>query len=119
MTIRVGGRFLKQRLTVVLVMLIGLIAFSPTALAADTINGAQIFSAQCAACHAGGGNIIRWGKNLKKRALSRNGWDSVEAIASLVANGKNNMPAYKDRLNEQEIENVAAYVLEQAENDWH
>ena len=44
--------------------------------------------------------------------------DSEDAIASLVANGKNNMSAYKDRLSAKEIEDVSAYVLEQAENNW-
>ena len=28
------------------------------------------------------------------------------------------MSAYKDRLTTEEIQNVAAYVLEQAEKDW-
>ncbi len=44
--------------------------------------------------------------------------DSEDAIAFLVANGKNNMSAYKDRLTAKEIEDVSAYVLEQAENNW-
>ena len=44
--------------------------------------------------------------------------DSVEAIAYLVKNGKNNMSAYQERLTETEIEKVSAYVLEEAKNDW-
>jgi cytochrome c6 len=95
-----------------------LTAFSIPTLAADTANGAKIFSVQCAGCHLNGGNIIRRGKNLKLKALKRNGMDNVEAIASIVANGKNNMSAYKDRLTAQEIQAVSAYVLEQAEKDW-
>jgi cytochrome c6 len=96
-----------------------LTAFSVPTLAADTANGAKIFSVHCAGCHLNGGNIIRRGKNLKLKALKRNGMDNVEAIASIVANGKNNMSAYKDRLSAQEIQAVSAYVLEQAEKDWH
>jgi cytochrome c6 len=92
--------------------------FYLTALAADTINGAQIFEVNCAGCHINGGNIIRRGKNLKKKALKNNKMDSIDAIANIVANGKNNMSAYKDRLSEQEIQAVAIYVLEQAENNW-
>ncbi|MGK7877184.1 MAG: cytochrome c6 PetJ [Xenococcaceae cyanobacterium] len=110
---------MKRLLTIVLTILIALtIACNVPALAADTTNGAKIFSLNCAGCHPKGGNIIRRGKNLKKRALRRHGVDSLEAIASLVANGKNNMSAYKDRLSEQQIEDVAAYVLEQAEKGW-
>lgn len=44
--------------------------------------------------------------------------DSLEAVTAIVTNGKNNMSAYKDRLNEQEIQDVAAYVLEQADKGW-
>lgn len=105
--------------TTLIILLIALtLTFSPTALAADTANGAKIFSVQCAGCHVNGGNIIRRGKTLKLKALKRNGVDSQEAIASLVANGKNNMSAYKDRLSEKQIEDVSAYVLEQAEKGW-
>ena len=44
--------------------------------------------------------------------------DSLEAITAIVTNGKNNMSAYKKRLTTEEIQQVAAYVLEQAEKDW-
>lgn len=105
--------------TTLIILLIALtLTFSPTALAADTANGAKIFSVQCAGCHVNGGNIIRRGKTLKLKALKRNGVESLEAIAFLVANGKNNMSAYKDRLSEKQIEDVSAYVLEQAEKGW-
>ena len=92
--------------------------FSLPASAVDTANGAEIFSIHCVGCHVNGGNIIRWGKNLKKNALKRYGMDSVEAITAIVTNGKNNMSAYKERLSEQQIKNVATYVLEQAAKDW-
>jgi cytochrome c6 len=105
--------------TTLIILLIALtLTFSPPALAADTANGAKIFSVQCAGCHVNGGNIIRRGKTLKLKALKRNGVESRFAIASLVANGKNNMSAYKDRLSEKQIEDVSAYVLEQAEKGW-
>ncbi|WP_347239498.1 cytochrome c6 PetJ [Microcoleus sp. FACHB-68] len=110
---------LKKLLTAIMLVVIGLnLTFNQPALAADIANGEQIFSVQCAGCHINGGNIIRRGKNLKQKALKRNGMDSIEAISSIVANGKNNMSAYKDRLSEQQIEDVSAYVLDQAEKDW-
>lgn len=89
-----------------------------TALAVNIDTGAKIFEAQCVGCHAGGGNIVRRGKTLQKKALERNHVDTLEAISSLVTNGKNNMSAYKDRLTEAEIQEVSAYVLEQAEKNW-
>ena len=85
---------------------------------ADTVDGAKIFSANCAGCHINGGNIIRRGKNLKIKALKKYKMDSIEAISNIVTYGKNNMSAYKDRLTEPEIQAVSIYVLNQAENNW-
>jgi len=87
---------------------------------ADTATNpaAEVFSANCAGCHINGGNIIRRGKNLKQKALKKYGMDSIANISNLVTNGKGIMPAYKDRLSEQQIIDVSAYVLSQAETDW-
>ncbi len=110
---------MKKLLTLVLVTFLLLISTSTwPAIAADTVNGEQIFSVHCAGCHINGSNIIRRGKNLKKQALKKYGMDSMEAVTSIVTNGKNNMSAYKDRLSEQQIKEVAAYVLEEAEKGW-
>ena len=38
----------------------GMIAIAPSAaMAADMENGAQVFAGNCAACHAGGNNVIQ------------------------------------------------------------
>ncbi len=94
------------------------ITFSTPALAADAPGGAKIFSANCAACHAGGNNVIMANKNLKKAALAQYGMDSVAAITTQVTNGKNAMPAFGGRLSAAQIEDVATYVLAQAEKGW-
>ena len=44
--------------------------------------------------------------------------NSLEAIVHQVQNGKNAMPAFKNRLKDQQIEDVASYVLEQSEKVW-
>lgn len=112
---------MKQLLIILLITLSVLTtSFNlPAFAAADTMNGAKIFSVECAGCHLNGGNIIRRGKNLKLKALKRNHLDSLDEIAYLVSNGKNIMSAYKDKLSEQQIQDVSAYVLEQAAKDWH
>lgn len=106
----------------IIILPIGLIAlttlFASPAKAADLANGAKVFDVHCAGCHPNGSNIIRRGKSLKKKALQKNGVETLESISSLVANGKNNMSAYRDRLSIQEIENVSAYVLERADKNW-
>lgn len=77
-----------------------------------------LFEVHCAGCHLNGGNIIRRGKNLKLKALQKNKVDSVEAIATLITNGKNNMSAYRDKLSTSDINALADYVLAQAQKDW-
>ncbi len=81
-------------------------------------SGASLFTENCAACHANGGNIIRRGKNLKQRAMVRNGYGEVSAIASIVTHGKGIMPAYAERLSGEEIRAIAQYVHEQSEAGW-
>ncbi|MGB5632768.1 MAG: c-type cytochrome [Waterburya sp.] len=89
---------------------------------ADTVpnlnNGAKVFEANCAGCHAKGGNIVRRGKNLKLKALRKNKVDTQDMIASLVTNGKNNMSAYGEKLTAEQISDVSAYVLQKAEQGW-
>lgn len=81
-------------------------------------NAQALFTVQCAGCHPNGGNIVRRRKTLKQKALKRNGVESVEAIATLIANGKGLMSAYGDRLTSEEIDVLATYVWENAQNNW-
>jgi cytochrome c6 len=114
-------QFLKQVLTLALVCFTALIGFSclsSPALAASSPEGAQIFDLHCSGCHIHGGNIVRRNKTLKLKALQHNSMDTLAAISEIVTNGKGNMSAYKDRLTDDEIQTVAAYVLEQAEQGW-
>lgn len=110
------------RLGVSLIALIFLGTFFSTPILAESLtdldHGAEIFEANCAGCHINGGNIVRRGKNLKSKALHKNKVDSEEAIASLVTNGKGIMSAYGDKLSQQEIADVSAYVLQQAAQGW-
>jgi cytochrome c6 len=93
-------------------------AFSSPASAANAANGAALFKANCAQCHLGGKNLVNAAKTLKKGALEKYGMYSVEAIIAQVTNGKGAMPAFGNKLKPEQIENVAAYVLEQADKDW-
>lgn len=81
-------------------------------------QGAKVFSANCAACHMNGGNVVAAPKNLKQDTLKQYGMDSADAIIKQVTYGKNAMPAFKGRLNENQIQAVAAYVLDRAGKGW-
>jgi len=110
---------LKPLLIVLLVILMCWAPnFHPNAQAANLDEGMHLFEVHCVGCHVKGGNIIRRGKNLKLKALERNKMDSLEAIAQIITNGKANMSAYQDRLTPEQIQDVAAYVLEQATQGW-
>ncbi|MDB9310726.1 c-type cytochrome [Aphanizomenon sp. CS-733/32] len=92
--------------------------FSSPAFAADAASGAAIFKANCAQCHIGGGNIVNRAKTLKKEALEKYDMYSAEKIIAQVTKGKGAMPAFGKRLKAEQIENVAAYVLQQADKGW-
>ncbi|ARV58392.1 cytochrome C6 [Nostocales cyanobacterium HT-58-2] len=104
----------------VLLLIVAIVTFvfNRPALAADAVKGAKVFSTNCASCHAAGKNLVQANKNLKKEALEKYGMYSEEAIIAQVTNGKNAMPAFKGRLKPEQIEDVAAYVLGQADKGW-
>jgi cytochrome c6 len=110
------------RLSISLISLIFFATFFSDPILAESLtnldHGAKIFEANCAGCHINGGNIVRRGKNLKSKALHKYKLDNEEAIASLVTNGKGIMSAYGDKLTPEQIADVSAYVLQQAEQDW-
>jgi cytochrome c6 len=87
-------------------------------LAAPLSDAPELFATHCAGCHLRGGNIIRRGKNLKLNALERNGYTTPAAITEIIAQGKGNMSAYQERLSAEEIDSLATYVWEQAQQGW-
>ncbi|TAF09676.1 MAG: cytochrome C [Nostocales cyanobacterium] len=96
--------------------------FINPALATETSTGSAIFNKNCASCHIGGANILVEHKTLQKSALSKylENYDNepIQVIIHQVQNGKNAMPAFKNKLSEQAILEVAAYVFQKAETGW-
>lgn len=97
--------------------------FSPSVVfAADAAHGEQIFSANCAACHMGGGNVVNGQRTLQnddlKAYLTNYNEGHEEAIAYQVTNGKNGMPAFGGKLGPDDIADVASYVESQSSNGW-
>jgi cytochrome c6 len=97
-------------------------AFAASTPAADFEHGGQLFSANCAACHMGGGNVISASRTLSQRDLQAHlneySDDHIEAIEHQIENGKNAMPSFVGKLSEQDIIDVAAYVELKAEKGW-
>jgi cytochrome c6 len=108
-----------KRLIAIALLLITSITFlfSRPALA-DVDSGAKIFGANCAACHMGGKNMVNAQKTLQKADLEKYSMTSIDAIKTQVTNGKAAMPSFKGRLTDEQIADVASYVLDQAEKGW-
>lgn len=113
-----------RKLLYILLLAIAIFQFNFThpVLAAEKSNGSKIFTANCASCHIGGGNILIEQKTLKKSALSKYlanyDQDPISAIIYQVQNGKGAMPAFKEKLTTEEILEVAAFVFQKAEQGW-
>ena len=106
------------------------VSFSPAPVPAQELPAEQTFSTTCAGCHAGGGNIVKREATLNLSDLSKYGLDSPEALFDIIYFGKGSMPGYGEkcqprgqctfgkRLNDDEIRNLATYVIENARNEW-
>jgi len=81
-------------------------------------KGELLFQRNCSVCHLGGNNIILPEKNLKLETLEANGMNSLNAIVYQITNGKNGMPAFGGRLNEEDVEEIAEYVLKASERNF-
>lgn len=59
-------------------------------------------------------------KTLEKEALDQYlaGGRSAKSIITQVTNGKNAMPAFGGRLSDDEIADVAAYVIKSSDEGW-
>jgi len=81
--------------------------------------GPQVASAEPdLGCHLNGRNTLVAAKNLSLAALHEYHVDTPELIQAQVRNGKGAMPAFGKLLKPEEIEAVAAYVLDRAEHNW-
>ncbi|MEL6163907.1 MAG: c-type cytochrome [Cyanobacteria bacterium J06628_3] len=106
---------------IISILLLGLAVFSfgfSRPALADAAAGGAVFNANCAACHAGGRNLVQANKSLSKEDLEKYEMHSVEKITYQVNNGKNAMPAFKGRLSDAQIQDVADYVLSKADAGW-
>lgn len=69
------------------------------------VEGKQIFEEKCTLCHGSDGKLgLNGAKDLTVSQMGHND------IISLIANGKNSMPAFNSTLSQEQIEAVAAYV---------
>jgi mono/diheme cytochrome c family protein len=88
---------------------------SEEALRGDGFRGARVFvKANCANCHtlATAGATGTRGPNLDRHFSSHA--HSIGFLVAQISNGGNGMPAFRNRLTEQEIRDVATFVVDVA-----
>ncbi|HXG59043.1 MAG TPA: cytochrome c [Thermoanaerobaculia bacterium] len=101
---------MSRNTTAVLLALIVMLAAVPSFAASD---GAALFKSKCAVCHGedGSGNT-KMGKTMKLRPL---GSPEVQKqtdkeLYAWTAEGKGKMPAYKNKLSEEDINALVAFM---------
>ena len=92
----------------------------PVVVNTDLAAGEQLFAQNCAACHRGGSNLIARTKTLEKAALDLylEGGASSDSVQHIIISGKQAMPSFATRFDNAQLDQVAAYVLSQAETGW-
>ena len=79
----------------------------------DAAKGKEVFQ-QCAVCHNADSDQKKMGPGMKglfKKATLANGKKATEAnIRAKIDEGGNGMPAYKDLLDDQQKEDLIAYL---------
>ena len=97
-----------------------IVAPAPAYGGGDIDAGETVFKSNCAACHPGGQNVIMPEKSLEKAALDTylNGGRNEASVIKQVTIGKNAMPKFGGRLPDEDIANVAAYVIARSEAGW-
>ena len=108
--------------------IIALLPVEPAAAVAGA--GEELFTAKCAGCHMGGGNVIARGKTLSASDLIKNSVSSPDQIAALITDDKGAMPGFGEtcapkgqctfgpRLSDSDIRDVTAFVDIQAAAGW-
>jgi cytochrome c6 len=110
---------MKKIISLVLLLItVATFSFSSPALAGDAQKGAAIFSANCASCHMGGKNVVNPLKTLQKADLEKYEMYDLDKIKTQILNGRAAMPSFGKNLTGEKIEDVATYVLSQADKGW-
>jgi len=94
-------------------LVIGLIAFMPSYLAAQ--DAAALYKTKCQACHgADGTGNTPMGKKLAARDFSSpEVQKKTDAeLTDIITKGKEKMPAYKGKITDDQIKQLVAYTRE-------
>ena len=101
--------------------------FNQPVLASSIVEGEKLFEKNCAFCHAGGNNVLPFArdKTLYMDALKKYGYDSKINLNKVISTGAGAMPGFGKvdaskpaRLQSEEIDSIASYVITRASQQW-
>jgi len=95
--------------------ILGIVAGCSLLSAQSTANpgtAASIFKERCAICHAEDGSGTALGSRLHVRDLRAKEVQekSTSELAQTIGAGKDNMPAFKDKLDDEQIQKLVEYI---------
>lgn len=79
----------------------------------EGVNAKKLFVYHCATCHGDDGKGTKRGRELKSPNLADADWQAKkkdDEILNSIANGKNKMPRWNEKLKPEEIQALARYV---------
>ncbi len=71
-----------------------------------SFSGRSIYENECQNCHGPNGNAMA----LSSANLMFSGLDTMQTVA-VIMNGRNEMPSYRDRINNAQAKDLAAYIM--------
>lgn len=75
-------------------------------------TGEKEFKEHCAACHAGGGNIIKADKTLSRKDREKNGIKTAKDIVNLMRKPGQGMTTFdKKAVSDKEAKAIADYII--------
>jgi mono/diheme cytochrome c family protein len=98
---------------------IGTLCFSPTAHAqapaaakgaGNAHTGEEVFTKRCFQCHSVIEGQVRFGPSLFGVMKGPHPRKTPAEVRTILKEGKNKMPSFKDILSEEDIENLLAYL---------
>lgn len=101
---------MKSKFMVVLLVL-AILAIPVSSWAAD--EGADLFSAKCAACHGKAGDAesaMAKKMNIKPLSSAEVQKKSDADLTNIISKGKEKMPSYEGKLSPDQIKSLVAYI---------
>ena len=92
--------------------IISMLLINSTIASANGKGGEAAFKEYCAACHAGGGNIVKADKTLARKDREKNGVKTVKDIVGLMRKPGEGMTTFdKKMISDKEAKAIAEYIV--------